>query len=273
MINQDKTYQTQTMFDDGNMNIELHEPAVRTERAHQKHCFILHGWDLSEQFILPFPLNFLVNPKKSKTAQIKSIHDALRTTLRKHQWTVWEIKYKSDWAFPYAADLVLAQLKSYQQYQYHHSVFIGYSTGGLVARSMVSKGFPCHSLITLATPHTGLLPYASGGKFIPSVASMLQDSIELNVLNNTDEHLRKRYNFFGLTFSGHIFGWDYHSDDGLVSIQSALGQFLVKRPYSHPIYLANRDGTNINDLVHNHEALDAKHITPFIVCCETILAN
>ncbi len=239
------TYKAKELFRNSDMQINVYEPEIVAASNHQKHCFILHGWELTDNIKLPFPYNLLINPTKSKKEQIKSIHDALRYTLQKHGWTVWELIYPSEWTFPYAADLVLTQLKKHKQYNFNHTVHIGYSTGGLVARSMVAKGFPCHSLFTLATPHTGLLHYIDPAKVIPSVSAMLENSPELTALNcaNIDKKMRHRYNFFGMTFNGHIAGLDYHDHDGLVGIASALGEALSPPPFL-PVrmHLANRDG-------------------------------
>jgi len=145
-----------------------------------------------------------------------------------------------------------------------------------VARSLFAKfRYPCTKLLTLATPHCGLLDFASIFSPVPAAAAMLRNSRELNWLNNhpVDISARPRYRFHGVSFNG-MFGFDYHDDDGLVPITSAMGLELQPRPEGMGrIHLANRTHAPLDGLVHMKELLEPSCIMPFIDDCQFALQH
>ncbi len=233
----------------------------------QKHCIFLHGWDAKQN--IPF-----WDSKIPPIQQLKPFEDYLKPTLKAHGWLSHRIVYPSQLPFPLAAKVVcdyFIALRRKYHLNYTNTVFIGYSTGGLVARTMASYyNFPCTSLLTLASPHQGIRFQADFLKAFPSVKAMFPNSSELNRINNDylDEKLRVRHHYFGVTFTGH--GGIKHHNDGLVDDVSAVGSSLQNVGRRTLIHIPKRSG-GIEQLVHNTEALSPRYVSPFLNQCATIL--
>jgi pimeloyl-ACP methyl ester carboxylesterase len=69
------------------------------------------------------------------------------------------VNYKTHWRnFADSARDIGAAMRD-EPYDLSHTVFVGFSMGGLVARQMVADGFSCQALISIATPHQGTAPW------------------------------------------------------------------------------------------------------------------
>jgi pimeloyl-ACP methyl ester carboxylesterase len=90
------------------------------------------------------------------------IGEALRALPAGQQgWHFWSVNYKTHWrSFADSARDIGAAMHD-EPYDFSHTVFVGFSMGGLVARQMVADGFPCQVLISIATPHQGTAPCAA----------------------------------------------------------------------------------------------------------------
>jgi len=233
----------------------------------QKHCLFLHGWDAEQN--VPF-LKLGIPPIQ----QLKPFENFLKPTLRQYRWIPNRIVYPSQLPFPEAAHkviLYLEELARKHRLNFQNTVIIGYSTGGLVARAMCAYfNFPCSRLITLATPHLGIRDIAQPFAGVPSIAAMLPNSDALNLinLNNRDRIMRARHDYFGVTFKGH--GNQNHNNDGLVDLNSATAYGLQNVQNRFQIHIPKREHGFFN-LVHNSEALQPKHVLPFLYQCKHIL--
>ncbi|MDX8381370.1 MAG: hypothetical protein R8M14_04590 [Ghiorsea sp.] len=237
-------------------------------KQHQKHCIFLHGWDQKQN--VPF-LDSVVPP----ILQLKPFEDYLMPTMKRHGWTSHRIVYPSQLTFPEAAQKLtdyFEKLSRQHKLNFHNTVLIGYSTGGLVARVMSAYfNFPCTRLLTLASPHLGVRNLVLPFSFIPSVNAMLPNSVSLNLINGNakDRQLRLRHDYFGITFRGHL--GNEHSNDGLVDFNSATAYGLQNVQNRVRIDIPKREG-NIDELVHNTEALNPKYVSPFLNQCKHTLA-
>ena len=117
---------------------------------------------------------------------------------------------------------ILGKLKK-TGHDFSDTLLIGYSMGGLVARQLVVEGLPSSNLITLCTPHHGpvnWMPIPTRG---PRSLGNWSRYIKALDRNPRDIEHRKRYHFFGITYTD-TFG--FHNHDGMVSSSSALGEKL-----------------------------------------------
>lgn len=145
-------------------------------------------------------------------------------------WRFWRPTFDYLKPFPEAADQVLEVLDDAESdgEDFTNTILMGYSTGGLVARSMVAKGFKCRNLLTISAPHMGgvwpaLLP--TGGSW-----AMAPGSEDLASLGDDtkDQAARDRYEFYGVTYENEH--GEKFSDDGLFSFASQTGAGLAGPP-------------------------------------------
>ena len=172
--------------------------------ASDQHCLVLHGWSLNEHGMV-------------------DLTEALAALPAARDWNFWDISYDTQWSpFAHSARHIAAALRR-QPFQFARTILVGYSMGGLVARRMIADGFPCEALLTLCTPHHGLVPW------LPPIGrglrSMTSQSRLLHALNRDrrDQDHRHRYHFFAATYTDLL---GFHSHDGVVPLASALGQHL-----------------------------------------------
>lgn len=132
--------------------------------------------------------------------------------------------------------------------------FLGYSMGGAVARQAVALGVPVTRLVSVSTPHLGLLyegfPYWTPvvGQHDDGCQSLLRGSQDLANLNNNhmEASMRNRYMFAGATYASN---GTNHPDDMAVEIGSALGNGLGPiQPYKVNL---TYDGLIVNPLDPN----------------------
>ena len=197
---------------------------VPAENENKKdHIIILHGWGKSKE-----DMNGWVDYFKS-------------TTFSKDK-TIWNIGYPTGLKFTEAADLVLAFLekRKHAGYVFENVYLVGYSMGGLVARQMVAKGFPVTKLMTICSPHGGINWYIPAVN--PGVASLKQQSKEIEVLNQNEQEqkMRDRYLFCSVSFSiQNRMGKISHDGDTTLLGKSARGEGLgaeIQRYTAHVSY-------------------------------------
>jgi pimeloyl-ACP methyl ester carboxylesterase len=181
------------------VSIKMYEPKVSSEQ--EKHCLVLHGW-------------------ASDSSALGQLRDQLRQLPQAAAWRFWDVSYDTSWTrFPQSARLIFDALQK-QSYDFSHSIFIGYSMGGVVSRQLISLGFPCHALITSCSPHHGPvkwmpMPYQG----LRSIAAWSHDLAALN-RNPRDVAHRERYHFYAITYDDPL---GHHEHDGMVPAHSALG--------------------------------------------------
>lgn len=221
------TAESSAEFDDAE---GLHEPASRqqdnllgpraigtaeaafTAQAKKRLCIILHGHN-------PNPFQ-VFNPNSKEVA---SLSDYISS--RAQGWMYWSPNYQTQISFRHAALQVRNDMKGWEhEYDLAQTVIIGYSMGGLVARQMIADGLPCRQLVTICTPHQGILPWIP----TPSMGSQSMHplSIDLAALNNHqgERAQRNKYFFFGMTYT--VGGNWHHDNDAVVGLDSALGYKL-----------------------------------------------
>jgi pimeloyl-ACP methyl ester carboxylesterase len=183
-----------------------HIPAA--QNATQKHCILLHGWGATG------------NDMRHWTA-------ALSATSIGQTTHFWIPTYDTSWrSFPQSARGMKVLLER-EPFDFSHTLIVGYSMGGLVARELARAGFPFQHLVTLCSPHHGAAPW------IPiwwrRTPTLKADSALIKNLNssNGDAIHRSKYHFWGLTYRDPC---GDHQHDGIVEISSALGQKLGDAP-------------------------------------------
>jgi pimeloyl-ACP methyl ester carboxylesterase len=177
---------------------------VANDAALQRHCILLHGWN-------------------SPSWYMDDIGETLRALPQAAGWHFWLVNYKTHWrSFADSARDISAAMHE-QAHDFSHTVFVGFSMGGLVARQMVADGFSCRALVTIATPHQGTAPWVPPHS--PGTWALSRWSTHLRALNTNpaDKACRSRYHFFAVTYRDRL---GYHDDDSIVTARSALGASL-----------------------------------------------
>jgi len=147
--------------------------------------------------------------------------DALKDTPAGRQFHCWIPTYDTAWrTFSQSARGIKVLLED-TGFDFSHTLILGYSMGGLVAREMAHAGFPFRHLATLCSPHHGAAPW------IPLMwrrtRTLRGDSALLRHLNSDagDLPLRSRYHFWGMTYND---PGGPHQHDGIVELPSAMGE-------------------------------------------------
>ncbi len=137
---------------------------------------------------------------------------------------LWRVSYDSHWKpFPRSAREVSARLKA-AGVNPHRTILVGYSMGGVVARSMVAQGFDARAVVCLCSPHLGPalhIPFGDVGSL-----SLAYSSGYLPRLNRNERDIARRGDYFfqSVTFRDAT-GECRH--DRIVSQRSASGRGLV----------------------------------------------
>lgn len=204
------------------VRVHTYEPASGVDK--EKHCLVIHGW-------------------ASDSTALGQFRDTLRALPQAASWRFWDISYDTSWTrFPVSARQILAELQQ-SDFDFSHSILIGYSMGGLVSRQLVALGFPCHALITSCSPHHGPvrwmpMPYQG----LRSIASWSHDIAALN-RNARDVSHRDRYRLYAITYDDPL---GHHEHDGMVPAHSALGNRLGPVALRHKINLKYSRVTTFN---------------------------
>jgi hypothetical protein len=129
---------------------------------------------------------------------------------------------------------------------------------------MIVNGFPARALVTICTPHLGL------GAWVPTPtpgpASISPNSDDLAELNRKDGPHRHNYYAFGMTKRD---SGGYLRDDGMVPIESALGQGLGMR-YGEETILNYH---NIAGVDPHMQGMNPKFTGAALRTCGTLLRN
>lgn len=137
---------------------------------------------------------------------------------------LWRVSYDSHWKpFPRSAREISARLRAAGA-KPERTLLVGYSMGGVVARSMVAQGFDARAVICLCSPHLGPalhINFADVGSY-----SLAYSAPYLRRLNRAPRDIARRDDYFfqSITFRDAT-GECRH--DRIVSQRSASGQGLV----------------------------------------------
>lgn len=145
---------------------------------------------------------------------------------------IWRVTYDTNWtAWEHSASDILAELRA-QNPEWHDTILVGYSMGGIVARSLVAQGFEARAVITLCSPHDGPLPYL----IFPGPRSLSRRNAMTKALleNPRDIDLRERLHCLAITYRDAL---GKHNHDGLVKESSALGLHLGEVASRHTTVL------------------------------------
>ena len=185
------------------MKLDIRSTAPRDGNAETtKHVIVLHGWGLD-------------------AAGMKEMRDALRALPETAARRFWSVSYDTHWtSFEENARRIVEEL-SKQPHSFEDVILVGYSMGGIVARSMVAQGFSCRALVSICAPHHGARPRS----FFPGPHSIMRRNAALQSLNRDarDKAHRPNYYFFAITYTDKL---GRHDHDGIVSRRSALGEGL-----------------------------------------------
>ncbi len=203
-------------------------------------CILLHGWGGNGADMLPLAAALQLLPAAAGW-------NFVRPTYETHLHTFVE-----------SAAALYPSLQSLTP----PLLLVGYSEGGIVARQLVASGLPIRALVTICSPHLGILPWIPTPDLgSASVSPFSQDLFNLNA-NAADIGNRARYYFFAIT-STDLLG--PHPDDGVVCVSSALGQTLG--------VVAQRTviGLNYNGWIAGWdphlEGMNPDHLQPVLTTC------
>ncbi len=149
---------------------------------------------------------------------------------------IWRVSYDSHWkVFPRSAREVSARLRAAGANP-QRTILVGYSMGGVVARSMVAQGFDAHAVVCLCSPHLGPALHIPFGDV--ASLSLYYSTSYLKHLNRAPRDIAKRGDYFfqSITFRDAT-GECRH--DRIVSYRSASGRGLkgiVHRANTHVIF-------------------------------------
>ncbi len=234
---------------------EVHMPSgsILQKRApnqtKQKCCVLLHGWN-------------------NNGVSMHRLRNELYKLPEATGWDFISPSYESHFkSFKDSARALIEALASLN-FDLETTILIGYSTGGLVARQMIAEGFQCQALITICTPHEGLLPWVT----TPDITSMSlhmfsQDLAALNQ-NHKDIDIKHLYHLFGI-YSKDLGGM--HHDDGIVHLNSALGINVFEDVASRQSIQLDYDFIAGAD--PHIKGLDPKYLTGFTTLCQQLLAK
>ena len=115
----------------------------------QKSCILLHGWNNEE-------------------INMHRLRDALYQLPEAAGCDFISPSYESHFKSFKDSAKDISEGLTYLNLDLETTILIGYSTGGLIARQMIADDFPCKALITICTPHEGILPWVT----TPDITSM-----------------------------------------------------------------------------------------------------
>jgi len=102
---------------------------------------------------------------------------------------------------------------------------LAYSMGGLVARKLISLGFEVNCMVSVCSPHEGLMneiPAINDG-----VKSLKKNSTEILSITNNSIDIENRYKYVFTGFKYHCTGNNtFFDNDTVVDLYSALGDNL-----------------------------------------------
>lgn len=219
--------------------VEAAEPVKGT-------CLLLHGWDSNGSDMLP-------------------LSNALQQLPTAEGWNFYCATYETHLAtFVEAAQELAPHVASLAQ----PLLIVGYSEGGIVARQLIADGLDVKALVTICSPHQGILPW------IPTPdlgsASVSPFSEDLARLNASPQDIANRLNYYLFAIcSVDLFG--EHNDDGVVALASALGMSLGPVALrADPIELVYPDG--VAGWAPHEQGMNPAHVGPAIATCEQLLA-
>jgi hypothetical protein len=209
-----------------------------------KHCLLVHGWN-------------------SDSSAMGKIYQELKKAPESTNFTFWRVDYDWERAFPYGATEVLASIKE-NNIPLERTVIFCYSMGGVVMRKVLAAGLPFYALVSVCSPHEGMLLFKDEGSI--SLQFLSQDLKALNQ-NKNDIAARNRFHFFGISHSNPT---GYHKTDNVVDLNSALGTNL------HPKYskemLVKYAGLH-NPIEPHQLGMEPKFIQPALAKARELMAQ
>jgi pimeloyl-ACP methyl ester carboxylesterase len=88
--------------------------------------------------------------------QFKPFYDHIKEFNELDNYNVWTLVYDTWWTpFLYSGSWLYEELIRITDHKFSDAIVVGYSMGGLIARTLTSLGFNYKYLITIDTPHLG----------------------------------------------------------------------------------------------------------------------
>jgi pimeloyl-ACP methyl ester carboxylesterase len=199
----DEKLSNQNVFSD-EISVTLLNDGALTAKGSAKNCILIHGW-------------------KSTSNDMIRLRDAIMKLPSSTGYTFWLANYDTNKPFIENAKLLRDQFQKQSGFNFDNSLVIGYSMGGVVARSMHCQGFKFKNLVTICSPHQGLAPWVPTPT--PGTMSIAPWSNDLKNLNSNAIDVAKRasYHMFGITYND-LRG--RHENDAVVEVTSATGANL-----------------------------------------------
>lgn len=214
-----------------------------TETVCDRHLMLLHGWG-------------------SEPSAMQRWFDAIKASGAFADRYVWNLHYDYRKPFQVGAAALIQGLQNQAQagHRFNNVLLLGYSMGGVVARQMVTQGFPVTRLVSVCSPQQGLMY----GDFFPpaddGVVSIKENSDALRALNGDprEASLRNRYLFIAVQYEHkNLLGQtSFQDDDTVVNGSSARGDALGPYVRRHNVRLAYEGGVAVRIGEPHQEGMD-----------------
>lgn len=180
--------------------LRIWSQSPRDETKARGHIVLLHGWGLD-------------------AGSLDLMAKALARVCPQRR--IWRVTYDTNWtSWESSARAVLDELRA-RNADWNDTILVGYSMGGIVARSMVAQGFEARAVVTLCSPHAGPLPYL----VFPGPRSLSKRNPQMRALDAhpRDIAARARLHCLAIVYRDLL---GLHDHDGMVPQSGALGLHL-----------------------------------------------
>lgn len=220
--------------------------SLKTGASKDKNLILIHGLSGDGSFNKP-------------DNQMKRLYERLEDDGDLTDYNVWALTYNSWWVpFMNSGQWLTEEIKKIEGYNFSQAIVVGYSMGGLIARTMITFGFDFKYLVTIDTPHHGpvtALNWSLWGitlsEFLFGIKSLAWGSPSQQLIDLSPLDKAKRannYAFYAVDFRNNSKD-KYHGNDWVVSTHSQLamdlGEDICWRMIWNKDYEDNNDVTNI----------------------------
>jgi pimeloyl-ACP methyl ester carboxylesterase len=171
--------------------------------------------------------------------QMKKFYEHIENDPLIKDYNVWTIVYNT-WEIPfyYSGSWLYAEFTKIPDYKFFDAIIVGYSMGGLIARTLAANGFNFKYLITVDTPHLGpsvsINTVINIGNLLPpfsikqGLISLAAGSYSHDFIDKSPLDIQKRagnYAYYAIDYINDDEN-NFHGDDWVVPVNSQLALSL-----------------------------------------------